>query len=344
MSLLLLLVLLMMLVNINSFHTFMNRIPRQYLTCAYASERGWEPDFARFKEGDASKVFKDLVSAPQWLQIEEMTARLYDWNSKINLVSRKDIDNLVESHVIPCMSIACVQTFQKGERIIDIGTGGGLPGLPMAILNPEVEFTLIDSVGKKLIVVEDICRSLKLNNVKVVHDRAENHAKGNSYDFLMGRAVSNLPHFLTFSCDLMAEQGEAQRPGSSGLLYLKGGDFFDEIDSSGVTEYKLEGVQALTQQSIISDKVSTRLIPPSLSVNGTQLDWGRYSQAIFTYFASKKYFLKTPGLILPLLFHTQSSTFQNVLFIPAPQILSFRKRRGDVEAWLAEEKKKRKQK
>ena len=196
-------------------------------TCAYASDNRWEPDFKRFKGGgDFSKVFGDLVSPRQWLQIEEMTTKLYEWNSKINLVSRKDIDNLVENHIIPCMSIACVQTFQKGERVIDIGTGGGLPGLPMAILNPEVEFTLIDSVGKKLIVVEDICRTLKLDNVKVVHDRAENHAKTNSYDFLMGRAVSNLPHFLTFSCDLMVEQGRHRGPRAAVSYILKGESFW----------------------------------------------------------------------------------------------------------------------
>ena len=282
----LLITIMMLIGGVKSFRYHIRARTSLTSLAAYASEGGWKPNFARFKEGgSASKVFGELVSASQWAQIEEMTARLYDWNSKINLVSRKDIDNLVESHIIPCMSIACVQTFQKGERVIDIGTGGGLPGIPMAILNPEAEFTLIDSVGKKLIVVEDICNRLNLGNVKVVHDRAENHAKSNSYDFLMGRAVSNLPHFLTFSCDLMADQEDVQRPKSSGLLYLKGGEFFDEIDNAGVTEHNLQEVQMLTHQAISSDK--------------------------------------------------------KVLFIPAPQILSFRERKEEVEVWLAEEKKKK---
>lgn len=221
------------------------------LSDAYQGESGWEPDFSKYKE-----AFGDLeIANSQWDALEEMSARLFDWNSKINLVSRKDVENLIPSHIVPCMTMAKVRRFWSNERIIDIGTGGGLPGLPMAILCPDAQFTLLDSVGKKLLVVEDISKALKLDNVVVVNDRAENYAqKGNSFDFLMGRAVSNLPHFLTFSCDLLRDDSDAA---DSGLLYLKGGDFRDEIANAGVKEYSLHKVQDMAK--IESDKKILRI-------------------------------------------------------------------------------------
>lgn len=249
------------------------------LGSAYHSESGWEADFDVHH-----KAFADLdLSKTQWRLLEEMSARLYDWNSKINLVSRKDVDNLVPSHIVPCMTIAKVHRFKANERVIDIGTGGGLPGLPMAILCPDAEFTLLDSVGKKLLVVEDICQALRLDNVRVVNDRAENFARtGNSFDFLMGRAVSNLPHFLSFSCDLIKDNSNFP---DSGLLYLKGGEFQDEIDNAGIIQnYEMHDVQDLA--GIQSDK--------------------------------------------------------KILRVGANEIISFRSRKDNVLAWLAEKKKKEK--
>ena len=157
------------------------RRPLSCVRMAYSSElksgSGYTPDYSRFKE-----VFPE-VSSHQWDLLTELAVRLHDWNSKINLVSRKDVINLVPSHIVPCMTMAKVKQFGSNERVIDIGTGGGLPGLPMAILNPQAEFTLLDSVGKKLVVVEDIRKSLQLDNVRVVNARAEDHAaQGHRYD------------------------------------------------------------------------------------------------------------------------------------------------------------------
>ena len=226
--------------------------------CDVSSKEGpTEIDFLKYKDS-----FGDLeISSSQWDKMEEMAARLFDWNSKINLVSRKDVDNLIPNHIVPCMTIAKVRKFRRGEKVIDIGTGGGLPGLPLAILCPDAEFTLLDSVGKKILVVEDISKALKLDNVRIVNDRAEAYAKkGNSFDFLTGRAVSNLPHFLTFSCDLLKNDSEAP---NSGLLYVKGGHFLDEIDNAGIKKYSIREVQDMT--NLESDKKILHI--PALDVS-----------------------------------------------------------------------------
>lgn len=252
------------------------------LKSAYSSETGWQADFAAYRE-----AFSDLdMSATQWRLLEEMTARLYDWNSKINLVSRRDIDNLVPAHIVPCMTMAKVRRFEANERVIDIGTGGGLPGLPMAILCPDAEFTLLDSVGKKLLVVEDIRQALRLDNVKVVNDRAEKFAEtpGNSFDFLMGRAVSNLPHFLTFSCGLINDKSACP---DSGLLYLKGGEFQKEIDDAGINvgNYQMHNVEdlvGLDSEVFDSDKKILRVDASEI------IDFRGRKESVINWLADKK--------------------------------------------------------
>lgn len=192
-------------------------------------ELHWEPDFSTYK-----KDFPDL-SGSQWKQLETLALKLYDWNTKVNLVSRKDVESLIPNHIIPCLSISLIRNFNKGETIIDVGTGGGLPGLPLAIACPNAQFTLVDSNSKKMMVVSDIATSLGLKNVRVLCSRAEK--VNETFDFMLGRAVSALPSFLSFSSHFVDGGSMAlhtsvnyrsvigQKEGifiSSGLLYLKG--------------------------------------------------------------------------------------------------------------------------
>jgi 16S rRNA (guanine527-N7)-methyltransferase len=125
------------------------------------------------------------LDTTQWGKLEELSERLKDWNSKVNLISRKDIDSLIPNHIMPCVALSKVKQFNGNERVIDVGTGGGLPGLPMAICNPNAQFTLLDSNLKKTTIVEDIAKGLKLENVRVVRNRAEEFRE--VFDFMLGR-------------------------------------------------------------------------------------------------------------------------------------------------------------
>jgi 16S rRNA (guanine527-N7)-methyltransferase len=145
------------------------------------------------------------------------------------------------------MSISLVQRFERGDRIIDVGTGGGLPGLPMAILNPEAQLTLLDSNGKKMQIVEDIALSLGLRNVRVVKKRAEEFQE--KFDFMLGRAVSAVPSFLGFSSHFL--DGNSQNK-KSGLLYIKGGEFSEELQSAEISSYNISPINKLT--SLDTDK------------------------------------------------------------------------------------------
>lgn len=139
------------------------------------------------------------------------------------------------------MSISLVQRFERGEHIIDVGTGGGLPGLPMAILNPEAQLTLLDSNGKKMQIVEEISLSLGLRNVRIVTTRAEKFQE--KFDFMLGRAVSAVPSFLEFSSHFL--DGNSQNK-KSGLLYIKGGDFSEELQSAKISSYNISAINKLT--------------------------------------------------------------------------------------------------
>ena len=157
-----------------------------------------------------------------------MMARVYaEWNKHINVISRKDIDFLYERHVLHSLAIAKVISFAKGAKVLDVGTGGGFPGIPLAILFPETRFNLIDSIGKKLKVVEAVIEKLQLQNVTTQHIRAENITE--KYDFTVNRAVTSIPVFLTWMNNKFSDKNNHHLP--NGTFFLKGGELDAEINS-----------------------------------------------------------------------------------------------------------------
>ena len=170
------------------------------------------------------KYFPDLtdVQKNQFVQLE---ALYQDWNSKINVISRKDIDELYLKHVLHSLAIAKIQKFESGTYVLDVGTGGGFPGIPLAILFPETRFYLIDVILKKINVVKAVAEALDLKNVKAEQMRAEN-VKGD-FDFIVSRAVTNMPDFVSWIKDKIKKQQKHEL--KNGILYLKGGDLTDEL-------------------------------------------------------------------------------------------------------------------
>lgn len=175
-----------------------------------------------------SEIIKNYFPALTNKQIEqfELLEPLYkDWNSKINVISRKDIDELYVRHVLHSLGIAKVQEFKAGSSIMDVGTGGGFPGIPLAILYPDTEFYLIDAIAKKIKVVQEVVDALELKNVKSAQQRAEK-VKG-EFDFIVSRAVTNMPDFVKWVRNKVKKQSQHQL--KNGILYLKGGDLTEEL-------------------------------------------------------------------------------------------------------------------
>ncbi|GAA4731552.1 16S rRNA (guanine(527)-N(7))-methyltransferase RsmG [Flavisolibacter ginsenosidimutans] len=181
-------------------------------------------------------------------QMEQFAAlgELYkDWNAKINVISRKDIDSLYEKHILHSLSIAAAFDFPAGVEIVDIGTGGGFPGVPLAIFFPEVKFHLVDSIGKKLKIIDDIKEKLTLQNITTQHSRAED-IKGRKFDFAVSRAVAPLKDLWRWSKPLLKtskvtwqdERGFTAL--QSGLICLKGGDLKEEVRESGLKPKMME--------------------------------------------------------------------------------------------------------
>ena len=170
------------------------------------------------------KYFPEL-SELQVSQFERLEELYKDWNSKINVISRKDIDELYLRHVLHSLGIAKVQNFSAGSKILDVGTGGGFPGIPLAILFPETEFHLVDSIGKKIKVVKGIAEALELKNLKADHIRAE-EVKG-EFDFIVSRAVTTMPDFVKWVRKKVAKNQKNEL--RNGILYLKGGDLTEEL-------------------------------------------------------------------------------------------------------------------
>ena len=169
-------------------------------------------------------------------QFQKLEGLYYDWNAKINVISRKDIDQLYTKHVLHSLAIAKIQPFEPGTYILDVGTGGGFPGIPLAILFPETRFYLIDVILKKINVVKAVAEALDLKNVKAEQMRAEN-VKGD-YDFIVSRAVTNMPAFVSWIKDKIKKQNKHKLP--NGILYLKGGDLTEELAAfPKATEYNI---------------------------------------------------------------------------------------------------------
>ena len=175
------------------------------------------------------KYFNDFTpeQEKQFAALEELYAH---WNSQINVISRKDIDLLYPKHVLHSLSIAAIADFNSGTRVIDIGTGGGFPGIPLAIFYPEVEFVLCDSINKKLNVVREVKDALGLDNVEVVWKRAEEIKQKNSFDFAVSRAVAPLGKLWNWSSPLIRKGVNKEL--DNGLICLKGGDLNEEISES----------------------------------------------------------------------------------------------------------------
>jgi 16S rRNA (guanine527-N7)-methyltransferase len=176
------------------------------------------------------KYFSDFTTQ-QLKQFAALGPLYTEWNEKINVISRKDISSLYENHVLHSLSIAAVADFQPGMQVIDIGTGGGFPGVPLAIFFPEVHFHLVDSIGKKLKVVEAVAETAGIKNITTQHTRVED-VKNRRFDFAVSRAVAPLKDLWRWAKPLLRKGNEAAL--NNGLICLKGGDLALEIQESGL--------------------------------------------------------------------------------------------------------------
>lgn len=189
----------------------------------------------RIEMEEILKQFPDLTELQQ-AQFEQLYDLYQDWNAKINVISRKDIDELYTKHVLHSLAIAKIQPFEPGTYVLDVGTGGGFPGIPLAILFPETRFYLIDVIAKKIKVVQAVASSLELKNVKAEQIRAEN-VKGD-FDFIVSRAVTNMPDFVSWVKAKIKKQHKHEL--KNGILYLKGGDLSGELkDFPNATLYDI---------------------------------------------------------------------------------------------------------
>lgn len=175
-----------------------------------------------------AKYFTGLTDQ-QVDQFARLASLYQDWNSKINVISRQDIDQIYERHVLHSLAIARVIRFKPGTTVLDVGTGGGFPGIPLAIFFPETQFMLVDSIGKKIKVVKEVASALNLPNVQAEQTRVEDLKK--QFDFIVSRAVTAFPKFVDMTRTRVSGQGKNELP--NGILYLKGGDFKEEIKPFG---------------------------------------------------------------------------------------------------------------
>ena len=198
-----------------------------------------------------ARWFPDLTEE-NWVGLKEYCELLRDWNSKINLVSRKDMDRLELKHLAHCLTITKFLRLMPKARLLDVGTGGGLPGIPLAICYPQARFTLLDSIGKKVMALDDMVSKLDLKNVEVLHGRVEEMPKKRSYDFVIGRAVTALPTFFKWVHNKIAK-GAKHSP-ANGILYLKGGDYSEELRGTGPTPAKIWNLDELLPDAELGEK------------------------------------------------------------------------------------------
>ena len=194
------------------------------------------------------KYFPDLT--PLQVQQFEQCLPLYTlWNDQINVISRKDIEHLYERHILHSLVIAKVIQFKEGTKIMDVGTGGGFPGIPLAILFPEVDFLLVDSIGKKIKVVKEVASAIGLKNLRALHIRAEEVDE--KFDFVVSRAVTALPDFMVWVQNKYLVKSFNDMP--NGLLYLKGGNLEEEI-ASVVNKTKLFNISDFFSEEFFHTK------------------------------------------------------------------------------------------
>lgn len=166
------------------------------------------------------------LSEEQYQQFAALESLYSEWNAQINVISRKDTEHFYERHVLHSLAIAKLCRFNPGAEVLDIGTGGGFPGIPLAILFPEAQFHLVDSIGKKIKVVEEVVQALGLKNVSAEQKRAEKLNR--SFDFIVSRAVTQMPRFMAWTRNRIRKGKEAGSM-ANGILYLKGGDLSEEL-------------------------------------------------------------------------------------------------------------------
>ena len=192
--------------------------------------------------------FKEL-NEKQIEQFAKLDAVYRNWNEKINVISRKDIDLLYERHVLHSLAIAKVISFKPNTDILDVGTGGGFPGIPLAILFPECKFTLVDSIGKKIQVVKAVAEELGLKNVEPFHMRAEQLKT--HYDFVVSRAVAPALEIISWTKELISKNHFHQKP--NGWLLLKGGDLKEEL-SAAKKSYKIYSIKHYFEEDFFQEK------------------------------------------------------------------------------------------
>lgn len=199
---------------------------------------------------DLIKKYFTELSNLNLQKLELFCNLILEWNAKINLISRKDADNIVQNHLLPSLAIVKILKLEGSLKILDVGTGGGFPGLPLAICYPDIPFVLLDSIGKKLSVIQNIAKHLDLHNVTTIQTRIESHK--NTYDFVLGRAVTALPRFIPWVRKNIQAGKKANL--ENGILYLKGGDISEEINALGIPPTDIYALNTLYDNKYCLDK------------------------------------------------------------------------------------------
>lgn len=196
-----------------------------------------------------NSLFPNLT-AKQKKQFEMLSSLYAEWNAQINVISRKDMENFNERHLLHSLSLALFYPFEDGSDTLDVGTGGGFPGIPLAILYPNCNFHLVDSIGKKIKVVNEVCKALKLENVRTTHSRAE-EVPG-EYNYVVSRAVTNVEKFVPWVRGKF-KKSKAKQSFKNGILYLKGGDLSDEIEKIK-SNYQIKDLRTKLSGEFFSSK------------------------------------------------------------------------------------------